>query len=70
MIEARFDDLVAGAERAAAPGAMIIVHDGRESRGGFRGQSAAAVGPIIDRLRRRGYGFTTVDRLLGVAAYA
>ena len=62
--------LVAGAERAAAPGAMIIVHDGRESRGGFRGQTAAAVGPIIDRLRRRGYGFTTVDRLLGVDAYA
>ncbi len=51
------------------PGAMIIVHDGRESRGGFRGRSAASVGPIIDRLRRRGYGFTTVDRLLGVEAY-
>ena len=61
--------LVAGAERAAAPGAIIILHDGRASQGGFRGQSAAAVGPIIDRLRRRGYGFTTVDRLLGVAAY-
>ncbi len=64
------DSLVAGAVRAAAPGAMIIVHDGRESRGGFRGQSAAAVGPMIDRLRRLGYGFTTVDRLLGVDAYA
>ena len=48
---------------------MIIVHDGRESRGGFRGRSAAAVGPMIDRLRRLGYGFTTVDRLLGVDAY-
>lgn len=62
--------LVAGAVRAAAPGAMIIVHDGRESRGGFRGRSAAAVGPIIDALSRRGYSFTTVDRLLGVEAYA
>ena len=63
------ETFVAGAVRAAAPGAMIIVHDGRESRGGFRGRSAASVGPIIDRLRRRGYGFTTVDRLLGVQAY-
>lgn len=62
--------MVAGAERAAAPGAMIIAHDGREARGGFRGQTAAAVGPIIDRLRELGYGFTTVDRLLGVAPYA
>lgn len=61
--------LVAGGVRAAAPGAMIILHDGRDSRGGFRGRTAAAVGPIIDRLRQRGYGFTTVDRLLGVAAY-
>ena len=59
-------ELWPAAVRAAAPGAMIIVHDGRESRGGFRGRSAASVGPIIDRLRRRGYGFTTVDRLLGV----
>ena len=70
LFQPSVDTFVAGAVRAAAPGAMIIVHDGRESRGGFRGRSAAAVGPIIDRLRRRGYGFTTVDRLLGVDAYA
>lgn len=62
--------LASGAVRVARPGGMIIIHDGRESRGGFRGHSAAAVGPIIDRLRARGYGFTTVDRLLGVDAYA
>jgi len=30
----------------------------------------AAVGPLIDRLRERGYSFTTVDRLLDVPAYA
>lgn len=61
--------LVAGAVRVARPGAMIIVHDGREGRGGDRHSSAAAVGGIIDRLRARGFGFTTVDRLLEVEPY-
>ena len=70
VVQPSVDRLVAGAVRAAAPGAMIIIHDGRESVGGFRGRSAAAVGPMIDALRRRGYDFTTVDRLLGVDAYA
>ena len=49
---------------------MLIMHDGREARGGPRGQTVAAVGPLVDRLRTRGYRFTTVDRLLGVAPYA
>lgn len=70
LIQPAADRLVAGAVRVAEPGAMIIIHDGRESRGGYRGASAAAVGPIIDRLRGRGYEFTTVDRLLGVEPYA
>ncbi|CAA9320778.1 MAG: hypothetical protein AVDCRST_MAG61-2307 [uncultured Friedmanniella sp.] len=61
--------LAAGAARRAAPGAMLILHDGRESRGGPRAQTVAAVGPLVDRLRTRGYRFTTVDRLLGVRAY-
>jgi peptidoglycan/xylan/chitin deacetylase (PgdA/CDA1 family) len=61
--------LAAGAARRAAPGAMLILHDGRESRGGPRAQTVAAVGPLIDRLRARGYRFTTVDRMLGVPAY-
>ncbi|HYI57127.1 MAG TPA: polysaccharide deacetylase family protein [Microlunatus sp.] len=70
LVQPSAQRLVAGAVRAAAPGAMIIIHDGRESRGGYRGRSAAAVGPIIDELHRRGYSFTTVDQLLGVDAYA
>ena len=61
--------LVAGAVRRARPGAILILHDGREARGGPRGSSVAAVGPLIDRLRARGFSFTTVDRLLGVPAY-
>lgn len=62
--------LVAGALRRVQPGAIVILHDGREARGGYRGSSVVAVGLLIDRLRGRGYSFTTVDRLLGVPAYA
>jgi len=61
--------LTDGAVRRAEPGAMLILHDGREARGGNRAQTVAAVGPLVDRLRARGYTFTTVDRLLGVPAY-
>ena len=61
--------LAAGAARRATPGAMLILHDGREARGGPRGESVEAVGPLIRRLRAAGYGFTTVDRLLGVRPY-
>jgi peptidoglycan-N-acetylglucosamine deacetylase len=53
----------------AAPGAILIFHDGYESYGGRRDQSVAAIGPLIDLLRDRGFGFTTVDQLLGVPAY-
>jgi len=61
--------LTAGAVRRARPGTILILHDGREARGGPRAESVAAVGPLIDRLRDQGYGFTTVDRLLGVQPY-
>ena len=61
--------LTAGAARVVSPGTVLIMHDGREARGGNRRQSVAAVGPLIDRLRERGYAFTTVDRLLGVPGY-
>jgi peptidoglycan/xylan/chitin deacetylase (PgdA/CDA1 family) len=61
--------LAAGAARRARPGAILILHDGREARGGPRSQTVATVGPLIDRLRDRGYTFTTVDRLLGVDPY-
>lgn len=61
------------ADRAAKitrPGSMIIFHDGCEARGGPRGRTVAAIGPLIEALRDRGYRFATVDRLLGVPAYA
>jgi peptidoglycan/xylan/chitin deacetylase (PgdA/CDA1 family) len=62
--------LVAGAVARARPGGMLILHDGREARGGPRGQTVAAVGPLIDALRTQGYRFTTVDRLLDRQPYA
>ncbi len=62
--------MAAGADRIVEPGSIVIFHDGREARGGPRAQTVAAIGPLIDRLRERGFGFTTVDRLLGVPAYA
>lgn len=61
--------LAAGAARRTGPGSILILHDGREARGGPRAQSVAAVGPLIDRLRGQGYAFTTVDQLLGVRPY-
>ena len=70
LLQPRPEVLVAGAVRRARPGAVLILHDGREARGGYRGSSVGAVGGLIDRLRDRGYSFTTVDRLLGVPAYA
>jgi peptidoglycan/xylan/chitin deacetylase (PgdA/CDA1 family) len=62
--------LAASAARLTRPGTILIFHDGVEARGGPRGQSVAAVGPLIDRLAARGYRFTTVDQLLGISAYA
>ncbi|HYP43753.1 MAG TPA: polysaccharide deacetylase family protein [Propionibacteriaceae bacterium] len=61
--------LTAGAASRVGPGTVLILHDGREARGGDRAQTVASVGPLVDLLRQRGYGFTTVDRLLGVPAY-
>ena len=61
--------LAAGTVRRARPGVMLILHDGREGRGGPRGRTVAAVGQVVDRLRERGYAFATVDELLGCPAY-
>ena len=61
--------IAAAAAGRAVPGSVLILHDGREARGGDRASSVAAVGPLVDRLRARGYRFTTVDRLLGLPAY-
>jgi peptidoglycan/xylan/chitin deacetylase (PgdA/CDA1 family) len=42
------------------PGAIVLMHDG----GGDRSQTVAAVKVLIRKLRKRGYQFVTVPRLL------
>ncbi|HEX4634201.1 MAG TPA: glycosyltransferase [Gemmatimonadales bacterium] len=44
-------------------GNIILLHDG----GGDRSQTVAALGPLIDSIRARGYAFTTVTALAGVS---
>ena len=63
------DRIAAAAARVARPGGILIFHDGLEARGGVRDQTVAAVGPLIDTLRERGYRFATIDELLGVPPY-
>ncbi len=60
------------ARRALAkigPGSIVIFHDGFDGRGGNRASTVRAVQIVVDRLLDAGYGFTTVDRLLGIPAY-
>jgi peptidoglycan/xylan/chitin deacetylase (PgdA/CDA1 family) len=60
------------ARRAVAktkPGTILIFHDGFDSRGGKRGQTARAVEITTEALLARGYRFVTVDELLHLPAY-
>lgn len=61
--------IAAAAAKVARPGRILIFHDGFDARGGGRNETVAAVGPLIDTLRGRGYRFTTVDEVLGVPPY-
>ena len=53
----------------AKPGAILIFHDGFDGRGGNRASTVDAVKIVVAGLISRGYGFTTVDRLLDLPAY-
>ena len=57
------------AERLAGPGAVLIFHDGFDSRGGRRDQTVDAVSRLLPRLSGQGYEFVTVAELLGVDGY-
>jgi peptidoglycan/xylan/chitin deacetylase (PgdA/CDA1 family) len=54
------DAIVDNVVSAVHPGAIILMHDG----GGDRTQTIAAVKRIVPELRRQGYRFVTVPRLL------
>jgi peptidoglycan/xylan/chitin deacetylase (PgdA/CDA1 family) len=50
--------------RAAEPGSIVLMHDG----GGDRTQTVRALPKIIAALRQRGFSFTTVTALTGIAS--
>jgi peptidoglycan/xylan/chitin deacetylase (PgdA/CDA1 family) len=52
--------IVHSAVSGARPGAIILLHDA----GGNRSETIAALPKIIARLRKKGYRFVTVPRLL------
>ena len=55
--------------KIAKPGSIIIFHDGRDGKGGNRGETVKAVDIVIDRLIKDGYELVAVDKLLGIPAY-
>jgi peptidoglycan/xylan/chitin deacetylase (PgdA/CDA1 family) len=62
--------LIAGRVLAKArPGSIIIFHDGYDGHPGNRASTVAAAKIVVNRLIADGYGFTTVDDLLGWPAY-
>ena len=69
VLQPSADRIARRALSKAGPGSILIFHDGFDGRGGYRANTVGAVKIVVDRLIRRGYGFTTVDRLLGVPAY-
>jgi peptidoglycan/xylan/chitin deacetylase (PgdA/CDA1 family) len=53
----------------ATPGSIVIFHDGYDGHDGNRASTVAAAKIVVDRLSDDGFGFVTVDELLGVPAY-
>lgn len=51
------------------PGTILIFHDGKEGVGGDRSQTIASIPLVIVALKKQGYSFVTVDRLLGSKTY-
>ncbi|MGE7385234.1 polysaccharide deacetylase family protein [Streptomyces sp. NPDC004126] len=55
-------DIVDGATPQDGRGAVVLLHDG----GGDRSRTVAALGPLIDTLKARGYRFTTLSEAVGL----
>lgn len=51
------------------PGAILIFHDGYNTKGGYREDTVKALRIIIEELLKRGYKFVTVPELLKISAY-
>jgi chitin deacetylase len=63
-VDRNTDRIVAHVLERARPGSIILLHPMYKGREATR----AAVGPIIDGLRARGYTFVTIDELLKLRA--
>ena len=61
-LEPGVDTIVARSLAQLDRGNVILLHDG----GGNRAQTVAALGPLIDSLRARGYQLTSVSELAGL----
>jgi len=57
------DSIINGTLHQLDRGNIILLHDG----GGDRSQTVAALGPLIDSIKARGYEITTVTALAGVS---
>lgn len=69
VFQPRPEVIARGALAKVVPGSILIFHDGYDGHDGNRASTVTAAGIVIDRLRREGYGFVTVDELLGIPAY-
>ena len=58
-----------GALAKARPGSIIIFHDGFDGHAGDRASTVAAVRIVVHCLSAEGFGFVTVDQLLGLPPY-
>ncbi len=56
------DQIVNNVVSAVKPGSIVLMHDA----GGERSQTLAAVPKIVKKLRARGYGFVTVNKLIAM----
>jgi len=61
--------LVKKAVSKIKPGIILIFHDGYNTKGSNRSQTAEAINLLIPKLFDLGYKFVTVDHLLNVPAY-
>jgi peptidoglycan-N-acetylglucosamine deacetylase len=69
VFQPRAQTIADGVLAKARPGAIVIFHDGYDGHDGNRASTVAAVKIVVDRLTEDGFGFVTVDELLGIPAY-